>query len=277
MPSVRIIFLLCISVLFLWTSFAQFSAEDFISQFQTQQSKLPSAEKKAYYLKTYNTLSLLAVRNRDDMEKLALYTALKEYIKTQITLLWSGTSSTVLPPTSVSSSSVSSSWMTIPKVDLVKVREVWLNLHNAERATKWLISFTYSSALESTASTWANHLATLGKATHLRNSGDGYYSYNSIKSWFGDQWIVFAGKEKNGQALFTENLWRGYYTCNKDDCTDDFIKAIKTSRTFFMSEKGRSYRPHYNAIVGNFSTVGLGVALVGKKYYLVSHYTQVLK
>ena len=154
MPSVRIIFLLCISVLFLWTSFAQFSAEDFISQFQTQQSKLPSAEKKAYYLKTYNTLSLLAVRNRDDMEKLALYTALKEYIKTQITLLWSGTSSTVLPPTSVSSSSVSSSWMTIPKVDLVKVREVWLNLHNAERATKWLISFTYSSALESTASTW---------------------------------------------------------------------------------------------------------------------------
>lgn len=277
MPSLRIIFLLCISVLFLWTSFAQFSAEDFISQFQTQQSKLPSAEKKAYYLKTYNNLSLLASRNRNDAVQFTLYTTLKEYIKTQISLLWSGASSPVSSSVLSSSTSPSSSWMIIPKVDLVKVREVWLNLHNAERATKWLTAFTYSSALEWTATTWANHLATLGKATHLRNSGDGYYSYNSIKSWFGDQWIVFAGKEKNGQALFTENLWRWYYTCKKTDCTDDFIKAIKTSRTFFMNEKGKSYRPHYNAIVGNFSTLGLGVALVGKKYYLISHYTQVLK
>jgi hypothetical protein len=44
-----------------------------------------------------------------------------------------------------------------------------------------------------------------------------------------------------------------------------------------MSEKGKSSKPHYNAIVGNFSTIGLGVAVVGNKYYLVTHYTQALK
>jgi hypothetical protein len=77
--------------------------------------------------------------------------------------------------------------------------------------------------------------------------------------------------------LFTENLWRGYYTCKKADCTEDFIKAIKTSRAFFIKEKWKSYRPHYNAIMGDFSIIGLWVALVGSKYYLVSHYTQDLK
>gem|GEM_PF-1623703 len=44
-----------------------------------------------------------------------------------------------------------------------------------------------------------------------------------------------------------------------------------------MSEKGKTSKPHYNAIVGNFSSIGLGVVLVGNKYYLVSHYIQDLK
>lgn len=44
-----------------------------------------------------------------------------------------------------------------------------------------------------------------------------------------------------------------------------------------MTEKGKSYSPHYNAIVGDFAEIGLGVALVGNKYYLVTHYSQDLK
>ena len=213
---------------------------------------------------------MLAIKNRNDAEQYELYTSLKNYIKTQITALGD-----------VPVVSTSATGMIIPKVDLAKVREVRLTLHNTERATKKLTPFTYSSVLEWTATTWANYLATLEKATHKRKSIDGYYSYESIKQWFLDQWIVFAGKEKNGQALFTENLSYWYYTCKKADCTEDFIKAIKgtwkSGRSFFMSEKGKKYKPHYNAIMGNFSHVGLGVAVVGNKYYLVSHYTQVLK
>jgi hypothetical protein len=84
-------------------------------------------------------LSLLAIRNRDDAEQVALYTSLKDYVTAQAKLL-SGSSSTVSSP------SVSS--MSVANVDLVKVRNVWLALHNTERATKKLTSFTYSSALE---------------------------------------------------------------------------------------------------------------------------------
>ncbi len=249
----------------LWTTHATFSYNDFVAQFSSASANLSQTEKKAYYLKVYNNMSLLAIRNRTDVKQFNLYTLLKTYIQTQIKALWS------------SSGSSSISEMTIPNIDLSKVRTAWLALHNTERTTKKLTSFTYFSSLEWTATTWANHLATLGKATHLRKSTDVYYSYTSIKERFINQWITFANKEKSWQPLFTENLWRGYYTCKKTDCTDDFIKAITTSRTFFMREKGKKSKPHYNAIVGNFSNIGLGVSLVGNKYYLVTHYTQPLK
>ena len=213
---------------------------------------------------------MLAIKNRNDAEQYELYTSLKNYIKTQITALGD-----------VPVVSTSATGMIIPKVDLAKVREVRLTLHNTERATKKLTPFTYSSVLEWTATTWANYLANSWKTRwlHKRKSTDPTYSYDSIKQWFLDQWIVFAGKEKNRQALFTENLSYWYYTCKKADCTEDFIKAIKgtwkSGRSFFMSEK--PYGLHYNAIMGNYSHVGLWVAVVGNKYYLVSHYTQALK
>lgn len=286
MNSLRSLLLFCVVSLCLWTVFASFTADDFIASFQQQSATLSLAQKKTYYLQVYNNVSLLAVKHRSDSEQFNLYTSLKTYIRAQIKSLWSVASSPVVSLSSWATVSVSSwttvaSGMNIPHVDMTKVRAAWLSLHNTERATKWLTPFTYSTALEWTATTWAKHLADIGKATHVRKSGDGYYSYTNIKAWFINQWITFATQEKNGQSLFTENLTYWYYTCKKTDCTDDFIKAIKgtwkSGRSFFMSEKWRSYKPHYNAIMGNYSTVGLGVVVVGSKYYLVSHYTQDLK
>ncbi|MCX6823854.1 MAG: CAP domain-containing protein [candidate division SR1 bacterium] len=268
MYSIRSLLLIGILSLFLGTTFAVFTADSFIAQFQAQQATLSTTEKKVYYKKVFNNLSLLAIQNRTDIEQFTLYTSLKDYVNTQIQLL-SGTISSPI------ASSISG--MNILKVDLAKVRDTWLALHNTERKTKSLTPFTYSAALEGTASTWAQHLADIGTTTHKRKNTDGYYSYTNIKDWFLHQGINFSTEEKSGQPLFTENIGWNIYSCKKTDCTDDFIKAIKKSRTFFMSEKGSSYTPHYNAIVGNFSTIGLGVAVVGNKYYLVTHYTQDLK
>jgi len=272
MRSLRYLFFGLLCSLCLGTSFALFSADDFIAWFQLQQSKLSNSEKQLYYTKVLNNLNLLAFRNRDDPAQVSLYNSLKDYVHTQIDALSPATSATVsftlLP---------SLSGMNIPNVDLAKVRDVWLSLHNAERTPLWLTPFTYSSALEWTASTWSQHLADIRTTTHRRKNTDSYYSYESIKTWFGNQWIVFANAGQNGQPLFTENIGWNLYSCKKTDCTDDFILAIKKSRTLFMKEKGKSYKPHYNAIVGNFSSIGLGVALVGNKYYLVTHYTQDLK
>jgi hypothetical protein len=158
-----------------------------------------------------------------------------------------------------------------------KVRSAWLQRHNQERALLWLAPLTYHLALESTATTWANYLASIKATVHKRTSSDWYYSYTSIKQRFLDQWIIFAHQEQNGQSLFTENLWWNMYSCKEDDCTEKFIAAIKKSRDFFMSEKWKSYSPHYNAIIGNYTSLWLGVAISGTKYYLVSHYTQSLQ
>lgn len=272
MTSVRSFFLFFILCLFLGTSFATFSREEFIAGFETQSATLSPLQKETYYKKVLVNLSVLIFRNRADTAQITVFNWFKEYVNARFQTFSWGNVSPVL-----SDSSLFSSGMNIPHVDLEKVRAFWLSLHNTERATTWLTPFTYSSALEWTASTWANHLADIRTASHKRNRSDGYYSYASIKKWFIDQWINFIGKEQGGQSLFTENLGWNMYTCKKTDCTDDFIKAIKKSRTFFMSEKYRSYRPHYNAIMGDYSTLGLGVGLVGNKYYLVSHYTQDLQ
>lgn len=266
MSSIRYLFLFLFVFLFCGFTFADFSVDDFVAQLQTKQATLSPPETRAYYLQVYTNLRLLAIKNRDNTEQVKILSALKDYMQSQIESL--GTIPT--PPTPFSG-------MLIPRVDIDRVRDVWLALHNTERDTLWLTPFTYSPLLEWTACTWAEHLADLGITTHKRKRTDGYYSYASIKAWFADQWIVFSSTKNTDWSLFTENIWWNMYSCKKDDCTDDFIKAIKKSRTFFMSEKGRRYRPHYNAIVGNFSTIGLGVSLVGNKYYLVSHYTQALQ
>lgn len=258
---------------FFGLTFAVFSPQEFITTFTAQQSRLSSWEQKTYARKVYSNISLLAIRYRDDPEQYKTYMELKSYMRDYLDLLSSW--STVISDTH------ETLWedfvLSISGIDMEKVRTYWLNLHNQERATKWLDPFVYESSLEKTATTWAQYLARLRRTTHKRSATDGYYSYANIKSWFINQGITFAGVEQGGQALFTENLGRNMYSCKKTDCTQDFIQAIAKTRKFFMSEKKSSYRPHYNAIVGNFTSMGLWVALAGNKYYLVTHYTHPLK
>lgn len=268
MPSIRSLLVLCILCLSLGTTFAVFTADNFITWLQQQQTSLSLSEKKIYYTKVSNMLNGLALQNADDQEEADLYTDLKDYVDEQLDALPELSSWTVV-------SSWTSSTMVLPNVDIVKVRNFWLESHNTERKNKWLTPLTYSSALEWTATTWAKHIAASGKTRglHLRKAWDGYYSYWSVKNRFEDQGITFAQKNPN----FSENIGRNMYSCKKADCTADLIAAIKKSWNFFYSEKWKKYRPHYNAIVGNYTSLGLWVALVGNKYYLVSHYTQNLK
>lgn len=263
MRSFRFVCLSFILCLFAGITFAAFSQESFITQLDSIAATLSPSEQRTYYLKLYNSMSLLALRNRTDTEQYQLYTSLKDYIKSKITIL-----------TWASVPVISASGMNIPKVDLARVRETRLSLHNAERATKKLTPFTYNASLEKTATTRAKYLANSGKIKwlHKRKSTDPTYSYDSVKQWFLNQWLIFA---KNEWTLFSESIGRNFYSCKKTDCTDDLIKAIKKTRSLFMSEKPSG--PHYNAIVGKFSDIWLWVVLVGKKYYLVTHYTQALK
>lgn len=254
----------------LWSVYADNTLDAYISAIEAKQGTLSSQEQSTYIKKTFALLSLQALRFRNNTEMLAIIDPLQDYLWNKITL------SQEEPSVAQATSLVSTSTQ-IPNVDMEQVRSAWLQRHNQERYNLWLEPLAYHFALESTATTWANYLGSIRTAIHRRTSSDGYYSYSSIKQRFLNQWIIFAHQEQNGQSLFTENLWWNMYSCKKTDCTEDFIAAIKKSRDFFMSEKWKSYSPHYNAIVGNYTSLWLGVAISGTRYYLVSHYTQDLQ
>lgn len=75
------------------------------------------------------------IKYRDDANQIKELLKIKAYVSDKL-------------KTFSGSSVVVSSGMTIPKVDLVKVRAAWLALHNAERKTKKLSAYTYTSSLE---------------------------------------------------------------------------------------------------------------------------------
>ncbi|MFA5748411.1 MAG: hypothetical protein WC872_04880, partial [Candidatus Absconditabacterales bacterium] len=147
----------------------------------------------------------------------------------------------------------------INNVNVFKVLQSRLSWHNKERNNVGLSGYAYNLNLQKTANIWANEINVnlSGKVTHVRKITDGYYNYKSINEWFKNNGVQLTGVG----TLFSESLGRGYYKCNKSDCTDTLIKAIKTSFDFFMSEKGKKSAPHYNGIVSkNFKLIGLGIA-----------------
>lgn len=156
----------------------------------------------------------------------------------------------------------------ITNVDRDEVKNAWVDWHNTERAKLWLWKYKINESLNFSALTWAQKLAKQNYSTHKRLSSDWYYNYTSILNWFGDLWISF---DYNWTA-FTENIAYQYYSCNKSDCTQEIINAIKKWYNFFLSEKSYNW-PHYKAIAHPyFDEIWVWVALVGKRYWVVSHY-----
>jgi hypothetical protein len=81
-------------------------------------------------------------------------------------------------------------------------------------------------------------------------------------------WITF----DYNKTAFTENIAYQYYVCNKSDCTQDMINALKKWFDFFMKEKSDK-GSHYRAIVHEyFDQLWFWVATNWKYYWVVTHY-----
>lgn len=163
----------------------------------------------------------------------------------------------------------------ITNIDQEKIRTTRLQRHNTERTNKDLSIYTYDQELEQTATARAQYLSEINTSSHKRKSTDWYYSYDSIKERFWEQWITFPA-EKNGAANFSENIaYRLNYSCKATDCTDYLTKRIKDGFDFFMSEK-KANGPHYKAIIApQFTKIGVGIATnpSTKKIFIVTHYS----
>jgi uncharacterized protein YkwD len=160
----------------------------------------------------------------------------------------------------------------IPHVDLQEVQHAWLQWYNAARAAEHLPAYAYDRQLERTAYVWSSRAAAQGSISHKRPGQTQYYDYAMIGDWFKNLGLQF---QNDHRATFTENIGTGYYACAKADCTADMIKAVKTTFDFFMAERAKSYRPHYNSIMNAyFRQIGVGIVVdqASKKYYLTVHY-----
>ena len=158
----------------------------------------------------------------------------------------------------------------ISNVDWNKVQDAWVSWHNEERASLWLDPYKINESLNFSSLVWAQNLAELNYSTHARQSSDNWeYNYYSMLDRFNWLWIDFNYK----LTAFSENIAYQYYSCNKSDCTSEMIAALKKWYNFFLNEKYKTYKLHYNAIIHPvFDEIGVWVALVGKRYWVVSHY-----
>ena len=161
-------------------------------------------------------------------------------------------------------------------IDVQKVRDAILSWHNEERSNIWVNAYTYNLDLEWSATVWANNLANSGKTKnlHLRNAWDWYYNYNSLLNRFSDLWINFPKSVKWG-ASFSETIWRNIYKCNKSDCTQDLITAVKKTWTWLIMKEKSSNGSHYRAATMKYFTqmwAWIAFDKENNRYYIVIHY-----
>jgi len=166
--------------------------------------------------------------------------------------------------------------MDIDKVNEELIRENWLKWVNQARKSSNLEIYQYNYDIEYPALLWSEKAVKLGTITHQRETKN-YYNYHEILSWF--KKLGYEFNPKNNVTV-VENIGWGYYKCNDDDCTEELTKSIKTTFDFFISEKNRKYRPHYDSIMNpnyNYASIGIAIDKATNKYYLTTYYFTKLK
>jgi uncharacterized protein YkwD len=160
----------------------------------------------------------------------------------------------------------------VPGVDMEEVRRVWRSWVNGVRAEQGLDPYVADRQLDRTAAAWAQQAAREGSISHKRPGQTAYYDYAIIKKWFEEFGLSFRNVDG---STFTENIGWGKYACTSSDCTDSLLKAVRTTFDFFVAEKNKTERAHWNSIVNDhFRRIGVGVAVnpAAGNYYLTVHY-----
>jgi len=133
------------------------------------------------------------------------------------------------------------------KIDINKVKSTWKNWHNDARKQLWVQLYTYDSRLDNSAYEWSYISDQKWVMEHKRYYGDIYYDYHKIEKWFNDRWVNC--KVKN-RATSSESIWKYWYKCTGNDCTDELLESLKVIFDIYMAEKGLPYpaNAHYKAI-----------------------------
>lgn len=158
-----------------------------------------------------------------------------------------------------------------PRIDMEKVRRAWVDWNNRLRLRMKLEPYRLNDALNASAMNWSAYAVKRGTIDHKRSPDASYYDYSAIETWFRERGLAFRNVNRK---TFTENIGWGTIRCPKGDCTRAAIAAMRKTQRFFLAERGKEYKPHYESITcAEFRDIGIGFALDGQgKYYLTVHY-----
>jgi uncharacterized protein YkwD len=157
-------------------------------------------------------------------------------------------------------------------IDMKKVRLTWLAWYNLDRRKEGLHDYSFNNQLNRSAYIWSEFSHQRGEISHKRIGQTEYYDYSMINQWFADLGLQF---ENIYRVTHSENIGGGGFSCSDSDCTDELIASIRGTFDFYMSEKDKEYKPHYNSVMnGYFNEIGLGISIdeATNKYYLTVHY-----
>ncbi len=161
-------------------------------------------------------------------------------------------------------------------IDIEKVKDYWLKLHNNERKKIWLAPISYDKRLNNSAYEWAIISKDKWNLNHRRNYFDSTYDYKKIENWFRERWVKCKIKARTTSS---ESIWKFSYRCFDSNCTDELYKSTKEIFDLYMAEKWTSYTPHYRAIVHKYITkLWLWFSISGPdnewfyNYYMITHY-----
>lgn len=160
------------------------------------------------------------------------------------------------------------------EIDLQRFNEARLYKVNAMRKNEWInYDYQLNSWLKGVAQSWSDYSKSIGSISHKKYGSKSYYDYRLIQKYAEANGVVFS--DKAGTKV-VENIGRWVVRCKDDDCTDEVIKATESTRKFFMSEKWRSYAPHYKSMVStHYTDAGFGISVDRKsgKYFFTAYYS----
>jgi hypothetical protein len=163
----------------------------------------------------------------------------------------------------------------IYKININEIKKEWLDWHNEERKNIWVNPYSYDSRLDNTAYEWSVISEDKWVMEHKRHYFDEYYDYNVIETWFQDRWVKC---KVINWTTSSESVWKFWYICKDNDCTDEIIPALRVIYDIYLAEKWQSYDAHYRAISHkDITKIWIWITMEEKEknnydFYVTTHY-----
>ena len=163
-------------------------------------------------------------------------------------------------------------------INFDQIKDNWLNWHNTARKNLWKVAYSYDERLDNTAYNWSKEQNWKWIMSHKRTSTGPYYDYKQIEKWFNNRWVRC---EIKWWTTTSESIWKFWYYCNSNDCTNKLSESLKVIFDIYMAEKWLWYpaNAHYRWIISdNLSKIWLWISIrkTNEKdyyeYYVTTHY-----